>query len=156
YQHVGAVMDRDILSSAEQFGQNLLSRHIGRRALLQGAAAAVAYQALDVARAWADAGVGEVKVGVLNAVTPVANTAQPSLIDPGFAVRLVASGADPLENPSGVITRFGKLADNTNTEPDENTYLVFDQNPGGPSPGFDYGRHFLFQGHENAGNLAYV
>jgi hypothetical protein len=42
------------------------------------------------------------------------------------------------------------------TEPDENTYLVFDHNPGGPVPGYDYGRHFLFQGHENAGNLAFI
>ena len=42
------------------------------------------------------------------------------------------------------------------TEPDENTYLILDHNPGGPTPGYDYGRHFLFQGHENSGNLAYV
>ena len=25
-----------------------------------------------------------------------------------------------------------------------------------PTPGYDYGRHFLFQGHENSGNLAHV
>ena len=43
-----------------------------------------------------------------------------------------------------------------NTEPDENLYLKFSQNPGGPTPGFNYGRNFLYQGHENAGNLAYV
>ena len=47
-------------------------------------------------------------------------------------------------------------ASHTKTEPDENTYLVFDRNPGGPTPGFDYGRHFLIQGHENGGGLAYV
>src|SRR5262249_17217742 len=123
---------------------------------LQGTAAAVASQALGVAPALADHGVGEVNVGVANAVTPVTGVAQGSLIAPGFATRVIASGSDTLENPSGLITRFGKLADGTNTEPDENTYLVFDQNPGGPSPNFDYGRHFLFQGHENAGNLAYV
>jgi hypothetical protein len=70
----------------------------------------------------------------------------------------VAQGSDPLENPSGVITTLGYLNDTnkTRTEPDENTYLVFDQNPGGPTAGYDYGRHFLYQGHENAGNLAYV
>ena len=56
-----------------------------------------------------------------------------------------------LENPSGVITNYGFLNDfppqpieATKTEPDENTYLVFEDNPGGPSAGFDYGRHFLF------------
>jgi hypothetical protein len=55
-----------------------------------------------------------------------------------------------------VITEFGNLSDGTRTEPDENTYLVLDHNPGGPTPDYDYGRHFLFQGHENSGNLAYV
>src|SRR5262249_22097367 len=84
-------------------------------------------------------------------------------IAPGFALVVRARGTAPLENPSGVITSFGYLNDAppqtiepTKTEPDENTYLVFDHNPGGPTAGFDYGRHFLFQGHENAGDLAYV
>ncbi len=73
-------------------------------------------------------------------------------------MRKIAEGADPLENPSGVITTFGNLNDtgSTRTEPDENTYLVLDDNPGGPEPGYDYGRQFLFQGHENSGNLAYI
>jgi hypothetical protein len=36
------------------------------------------------------------------------------------------------------------------TEPDKNTYLVFDRNssPGGPTAGYDYGTDFLYQGHE--------
>src|SRR5262249_43077119 len=42
------------------------------------------------------------------------------------------------------------------TEPDENTYLVFEHNPGGPTSGYDYGRHFLYQGHENGAPLAYI
>jgi hypothetical protein len=29
-------------------------------------------------------------------------------------------------------------------------------NPGGPTQGYDYDRHFVFQGHENSGNLAYI
>jgi uncharacterized protein DUF839 len=107
-------------------------------------------------RADDDDGVGKVRIGVPNAVTPVPNTAQPSLIDPEYAVRLIATGTDPLENPSGLITMFGKLATGANTEPDENTYLKLGHNPGGPTPGFNYGRNFLFQGHENAGNQAYV
>jgi Bacterial protein of unknown function (DUF839) len=74
----------------------------------------------------------------------------------GFTLQKIAEGIDPLENPSGKITLFGFLSDGTRTEPDENTYLVLDHNPGGPNSGFDYGRHFLFQGHENSGNLAYV
>jgi len=66
-----------------------------------------------------------------------------------------------LENPSGVITNYGFLNDfppqpieATKTEPDENTYLVFEDNPGGPSAGFDYGRHFLF--HETSHDLGYI
>lgn len=80
----------------------------------------------------------------------------PNVFSPEFAAGLVAEGLDLLENPSGLITRFGNLSDGTRTEPDENTYLILDHNPGGPTPDFDYGRHFLFQGHENSGNLAHV
>ena len=74
----------------------------------------------------------------------------------GFKLQQVVTGTNPIENPSGAITTFGMLTNGTLTEADENTYLVFDQNPGGPVPGYDYGRHFLFQGHENAGNLAFI
>lgn len=81
----------------------------------------------------------------------------------GFSLKVIAHGSNPLENPSGIITRFGYLDDfppqpveATKTEPDENTYLVFDHNPGGPTQGYEYGRHFLFQGHENSNDLAYV
>ncbi|MBI3868430.1 MAG: DUF839 domain-containing protein [Verrucomicrobia bacterium] len=81
-----------------------------------------------------------------------------TLVAPGFRLELLAQGTDLLENPSGPIVSFGFLNDKaqTKTEPDENTYLVLDHNPGGPSAGYDYGRHFLFQGHENGGNLAFV
>lgn len=81
-----------------------------------------------------------------------------NVLPPGFSLDLVAQGIELLENPSGVITHFGFLSDasQTRTEPDENTFLELDHNPGGPTPGYDYGRHFLFQGHENGGNRAYV
>jgi uncharacterized protein DUF839 len=81
----------------------------------------------------------------------------------GFSLLKIAEGSDPLENPSGVITNFGFLNDfppqtiePTRTEPDENTYLVFKDGLPGPTPDFNYGTHFLFQGHENANDLAYV
>jgi len=109
-----------------------------------------------VARADDDDGIGKVRIGVPNAVTPIPNVFQPSIIDPDFATQVVASGINPLENPSGPIIQFGFLTTGVRTEPDQNTYLKFDHNPGGPSPGFNYGRHFLYQGHENAGNLAYI
>src|SRR5262245_27565844 len=93
-----------------------------------------------------------------NPSNPPAPSEQPNRIGNNLALQLVAQGSDPLENPSGVISTLGNLndANKTRTEPDENTYLVFDHNPGGPTPAYDYGRHFLYQGHENAGNLAYV
>jgi len=99
-------------------------------------------------------GIGPITKGVNFAKKRVGHPV--SKVAPGFRLQQVVVGTNAIENPSGVITNFGVLADGTLTEPDENTYLVFDKNPGGPVPGYDYGRHFLFQGHENAGNLAFV
>jgi hypothetical protein len=74
----------------------------------------------------------------------------------GFALQRVVNGNDALENPAGIFSRYGYLDDSaiqtdkqpTKTEPDQNTYLVTRHNPGGPTAGYDYGRHFLIQGHE--------
>jgi hypothetical protein len=41
----------------------------------------------------------------------------------------------------------------TKTEPDKNTYLVL-RDQYGADPGYDYGTHFLFQGHENGARHA--
>ena len=101
-----------------------------------------------------DDGIGRIEVGVANANTEANNLASATILDRDFVAELVATGTEPLENPSGVITQFGKLANGTNTEPDQNTYLKLDKNL--VCGGVDYGRNFLFQGHENAGNLAYV
>jgi len=97
-------------------------------------------------------------------ISPNARSGHPdNVVSPGFTLSMIAQGSDPLENPSGVITKFGYLNDfppqtiePTKTEPDINTYIIFDHNPGGPVSGMDYGRHFVFQGHENANDLAYV
>jgi hypothetical protein len=99
-------------------------------------------------------GIGPITTGVKFAKRRVGHPT--SAIAQGFKLQQVVTGTNPIENPSGVITTFGTLANGSLTEPDENTYLVFDHNPGGPVPGYDYGRHFLFQGHENAGNLAFI
>src|SRR5215475_13769597 len=117
----------------------------------------MALVALAATPVWADDddGIGKVRVGVPNAVTPTPGVAQPSQIDPDFAVRLLATAENPLENPSGVISKFGILTTGVRTEPDQNTYVVFHHNPGGPTAGFNYGRRFLYQGHENGGNLAF-
>ncbi|MBZ5508527.1 MAG: DUF839 domain-containing protein [Acidobacteriia bacterium] len=86
-----------------------------------------------------------------------------NVISPGFKLIQIAQGTDKLENPSGIITNYGLLNDAatqrfeaTHTEGDENTYLMFDHNLGGPTAGFNYGRHYLFQGHENGAPRGYV
>src|SRR5205809_3345452 len=94
------------------------------------------------------------KVSGVPGANPVAIS--DNVLSSEFAARLVDQGSDLLENPSGPIERFGNLSDGNRTEPDENTYLILDHNPGGPIPGYDYGHHFLFQGHENSSDLAYV
>src|SRR5215813_7139919 len=114
----------------------------------------VALTALAAGLAWAGDGVGDIKNGVPNANPRVGAPA--TVIDPDFQLKVIATGIDALENPSGVITLFGMLSTGVLTEPDENTYLVLDHDPGGPTPGFDYGRRFLFQGHENGAPLAYI
>src|SRR5437762_1021648 len=123
-------------------------------ALVVGFAVAAALIAVGGQRAEADGSA----VKTINGVTSAnpREGVQPNVLDPGLVLQRVAIGTDPLENPSGVITNFGLLSDGTKTEPDENTYLVLNKNPGGPTPGYDYGKHFLFQGHENGNGLAYV
>ena len=81
----------------------------------------------------------------------------------GYSLTRVVTGSDQLENPAGSIVTFGFLNDfppqtiePSKTEPDQNLYLVFSSNPGGPTPHYEYGRHFLYQGHENANDMAYV
>src|ERR1043166_6027593 len=118
-------------------------------------AATLALAAMAASNAAADhVRVFNEKVSGVPAANPVAIL--PNVLSPEFTAGLVEQDADLLENPSGVITSFGNLDDGSRTEPDENTYLILDHNPGGPTPGYDYGRHFLFQGHENSGDLAYV
>jgi hypothetical protein len=109
---------------------------------------------LTASVALAQSGIGPITHSVPNARQRTGNPA--TVIAAGFSLKGVVDGSFPLENPSGVITNFGLLSTGTLTEPDENTYLVLSSNPGGPTQGFDYGRHFLFQGHENSGNLAYL
>jgi len=132
-----------------------------RRNLIALAAATFAAANLTFAPGASAGGKPEIVAGV-----PAANPRSGSpdtIVAPGFDLNVVAQGSDSLENPSGVITKFGFLNDfppqifeATKTEPDENTYLILDHNPGGPTPDFEYGRHFLFQGHENGGDRAYI
>src|SRR5690349_12443350 len=80
-----------------------------------------------------------------------------------------AQGSTALENPAGIIGWYGyeneapspddatlpqmvpgtraPLTEAQKTEPDKNTYLVL-RGQTGADPSYDYGTHFLFQGHE--------
>ena len=66
---------------------------------------------------------------------------QPNLVAYPYKLTKLAQGTDPLENPSGVYTKYGYLSDHatqasgidSKTEPDGNIYLVTKDNPGGPT-----------------------
>src|SRR6266496_3788708 len=81
--------------------------------------------------AFSQSGIGPITTSVPNAKQRLGAPA--TVIAAGFRLKTVVTGHAALENPSGVITNFGFLSDGTLTEPDENAYLVFDSNPGGPN-----------------------
>ena len=106
--------------------------------------------------------------GVPSANPKAAGYAPSSQLSPELRQTLVAQGSMPLENPSGAVGWYGYINDAASpdnpllpqfvpaagstteaqkTEPDKNTYLVL-QNQHGADPHYNYGTHFLFQGHE--------
>jgi hypothetical protein len=112
---------------------------------------------------------------------PTANTksdgfAPPSKLSPELEQVAVAQGATKLENTSALTSYYGYDNDNLNaagepvmvptatnpteahkTEPDKNTYLTFKHSLPGADPSYNYGTHFLFQGHEGgAGGAGYI
>ena len=107
--------------------------------------------------------------GVPDANPKSPGQAQPNVLTRELAESPVAQGSYRLENPATVdlgggrtagITYYGYWNDGpqlplpaaptveaTKTEPDKNTYLVL-RGQRGADPVYDYGTHFLFQGHE--------
>jgi hypothetical protein len=111
---------------------------------------------------------------VVAAQPRIDGTPSPTLLPPELILTVVTQGAQPVENPAPLpvipgqaITHYGYLNDGpplpapgdlptpthtveaSKTEPSKNTYLVlFGQT--GPDPTYDYGTHFLYQGHERA------
>jgi hypothetical protein len=109
-----------------------------------------------------------------------ANTRSPGYapairLSPELSQTVVAQGAMKVENPTAQIAYYGYDSDQVNaageplmvplpgaptveahkTEPDKNTYLVFKKGLNGADPDYDYGTHFLFQGHES-GTPGYI
>ena len=107
-----------------------------------------------------------------NAVPKVTGQAAPNALLSGLIETPVAQGSTPLENAVGVIPFYGYNGNGpmvpapgdvqtpqhnveaSKTEPDKNTYLVLDGQTGSDAD-YDYGRRFLFQGHE-AGLNGYI
>jgi hypothetical protein len=106
--------------------------------------------------------------------------AVPDALSPELIEVVMAQGATPLENPASVTVGTSSVllpfygyngngpmvplagdvqsathnVEASKTEPDKNTYLVL-HNQEGADPDYDYGQHFLFQGHE-AGLTGYI
>src|ERR1700710_1342610 len=87
----------------------------------------------------------------------------PTVLSPELEQAIRAQGSMLLENPADAAKYYGYLNDQPNllpsqgsnveaskTEPDKNTYLVL-HGLKGVDANYNYGRHFLFQGHEAAG-----
>src|SRR6478735_7957431 len=90
------------------------------------------------------------------ALAPAAATASPPVSETA-----VAWGSLALDGGTSAVPYYGYdgftaptvLTQNVNeahkTEPDKNTYLVLKNGQPGPDPNYDYGTHFLYQGHES-------
>jgi hypothetical protein len=93
----------------------------------------------------------------------IAGTSSPNLLSPELAEHTVATGATPLENPQEWAAYYGynnngpftpapgSNVEASKTEPDKNTYLVT-SGLHGVDGDYDYGTHFLYQGHETGIN----
>jgi len=114
------------------------------------------------------AGGGDDSYTNVAANTKAAGYAPSALLSLELRQTIAAQGSTPLENPQGPIGWYGYINDAPSpdnpalpqmvpattppveaqkTEPDKNTYLVL-KGQHGADPGYDYGTHFLVQGHE--------
>jgi len=143
--------------------------------------AGVAGAAVATATAFTGVGAASQSDGPALTNVPTANTksdgyAPASKLSPELAQIAVAQGATRLENTSALTSYYGYDNDTLNaagqpqmlptpaspteahkTEPDKNTYLAFRNGLNGADPSYDYGTHFLFQGHEGgAGGAGYI
>jgi uncharacterized protein DUF839 len=98
---------------------------------------------------------------VPSAQPKITGVTSPTVLSPELAQIVAAQGSMLVENPTGLVKYYGYLGNQPNllpalgsnveatkTEPDKNTYLVL-RGLKGADPDYDYGTHFLFQGHES-------
>jgi hypothetical protein len=91
-----------------------------------------------------------VEVADAQGSNPVENPATVTL-DDGSVATIPYYGYDgdgPLLPPPGALPSDAGVIEATKTEPDKNTYLVLSHQSGADAA-YDYGRHFVFQGHES-------
>jgi hypothetical protein len=122
-------------------------------------AAALAAGALAPAVAAATPPVSWTNVPSANPKTTGASPA--NVLSPELSETAVAWGALTLDGATSAVPYYGYdgftaptvLTQNLNeahkTEPDKNTYLVLKDGQPGADPNYDYGTHFLYQGHES-------
>jgi hypothetical protein len=111
---------------------------------------------------------------VPDAVRKTIGATAPNALSPELIATVAAQGSTPVENPMVLpigspavsVTHYGYDSDGplmpspgdvqsathqveaSKTEPDKNTYLVL-RGQTGADPSYDYGTHFVFQGHES-------
>jgi hypothetical protein len=148
--------------------EETMKHTIGRVALAGLSLSAVA--ALGVGSA--SAAGGDVRWDSVPAVPKATGVSAPNVLSPQLTQHAVAQGSVRLENPQGDVQYYGYLADGPmlplpgttqspghnveakKTEPDKQTYLRL-SGLRGADQAYDYGTHFLFQGHES-GSPGYI
>ncbi len=150
------------------------ARKLRTRALAAGAVVATVGGASFAALGLADPSHGPNLSDVPTANQKAAGYAPASRLSAELQQVTWAQGSTRLENPKDIISFYGyendvPSADNPTfpqmlpttanpteaqkTEPDKNTYLDFKRGLSGPDGSYDYGTHFLYQGHELAATV---
>ncbi len=153
-------MDGSVIDGPRVAGLVTPGRHVRRRTRVAGSLGLTVVALVGVV-AFGQAIVSAAIPGYtsVGANPKAAGVASPDGLSPELIDSLVTQGSQLLENPTGTFRYYGYLADGpmvpqpgttteaSKTEPDKNTYVVL-KGQHGFDPTYDYGRHFLYQGHE--------
>lgn len=148
-----------------QFEKESMIMRLKKRMMKWGLIAAKAGLA-TVAMIGVESAIAGPLTSVPSANTKAPGVSSPNVLSPELREVTLAQGSTPLENPSLATSGFygysvdgpmlpapGDLpstahkVEATKTEPDKNTYLIL-EGQHGIDPSYNYGTHFLYQGHE--------
>ncbi|MGZ4335653.1 MAG: alkaline phosphatase PhoX, partial [Gaiellaceae bacterium] len=132
-------------------------------------AAGLVVLAVAAVAAVAIAGPGASSLAPVPANTRSTGYSPATTLSAGLAQIVVAQGSNKLDGGTAAVPYYGYDGDSPflvastatgnieahKTEPDKNTYLVFKDSLKGADTSYDYGTHFLFQGHET-GSPGYI